>query len=115
MYQNDTFKYIRCLMMDEMADSRFVQTLGRSPKILVLDFLLDNDQLDYCKADIAEQTGLSRATLDRYWDELVKSKIIVESRQIGRARLFKLNKALPLVQKLLKIDILLNKKIEIIA
>ncbi len=101
--------------MEEMAISNFIQTLGRSPKILVLDFLLDNDQLDYCKADIAEQAGLSRATLDRYWDELVKSRIILKSRQIGRAQLYVLNKKLPLVQKLLELDNFLNKKLEVVV
>jgi DNA-binding transcriptional ArsR family regulator len=103
------------LYKEEVAISNFIQTFGNSPKVLVLDFLLDNDQLDYCKSDIAEQTGLSRATLDRYWDELVKSRIILKSRQIGRARLFKLNKKLPLVQKLLELDNFLNKKQEVVV
>lgn len=97
-------------MIDEMQKSNFVATFGSSPKVLVLDFLLDNNLLDYCKADIAEQTSISRATLDRFWEELVKAKIIVPSRNIGRARLYRLNKTLPLVQKLTELDIFLNRQ-----
>ena len=96
-----------------MRDSKFVKTFGKSPRILVLDFLLDNFLIDFCKSDIAEQTGISRATLDVFWEDLVKQKIIVHSRDIGRARLYKLNKSLPIVQKLLELDNVLNKKVEI--
>ena len=44
--------------------SFFRKTFGESPKIKVLDFLLDNRTLDWCKSDIAEQSGISRASLD---------------------------------------------------
>ncbi len=87
-----------------MEDSIFVKTFGASPKVKVLNFLLDNDMLDWCKADMAEQTGISRATLNKFFDELVKSEIIVKSRDIGRARLYKLNKKLTLVRKLIELD-----------
>jgi len=98
-----------------MQNSNFVKTFGGSPKILVLDFLLDNDLLDYCKSDIAEQTGISRATLDRFWGELIKQKIIIKSRNIGRAQLYKLNKKVPLVQKLIEFDNFLNKKVKVVV
>ncbi len=93
-----------------MQKTKFVRTFGSSPRILVLDFLLDNDKLDYCKSDIAEQTGISRATLDGFWNELVKSRIIIKNRNIGRAQLYKLNKSLQLVQKLIELDNFLNNE-----
>lgn len=96
--------------MEFMQKSAFVKTFGESPKIKVLDFLLDNRILDWSKSDMAEQTGISRATLDRFFDDLVKQKIIIKTRNIGRAELYKLNKNLPLIQKLIELDILLTKQ-----
>ncbi|NQV09184.1 hypothetical protein HQ529_05010 [Candidatus Woesearchaeota archaeon] len=84
-----------------------VSTFGRSPRVLVLDFLLNNSTIDYCKSDIAARTGISRATLELFWNELIKTNIITRTRKIGRAEMYKLNKELPLVQKLMKLT---NKK-----
>jgi len=104
-----------------MKNSIFIQTFGDTPKIRVLDFLLDNDIFDYSKSDIAKYTEISRATLDTFWNSLLKSKIIKENRRIGRAVLFKLNTENLLVQKLLDLDNFLTlkqipeKEMEIIA
>lgn len=87
-----------------MRDSIFIQTFGNTPKIRVLDFLLENNIFDYSKSDIAKHSKISRATLDTFWDSLVKSKIIVKNRTIGRAVLFKLNTKNPLVRKLIEVD-----------
>lgn len=93
--------------MDDMK-SAFMQAFGDSPKIKILDFLLDNRTLDWCKSDMAEQSGISRATLDTFFNQLVKDKIIVKSRTIGRATLYKLNRQNLLVQKLIELDYSLN-------
>lgn len=95
--------------MELMKESIFVRTFGNTPKVKVLDFLLDNDLLDWSKSDMAEATGISRATLNTFFDQLVKDKIIIKSRVIGRATLHKLNKNLPLVQKLIEMDNSLSK------
>ena len=87
-----------------MGDSAFVKTFGRTPKIILLDFLLDNDIFDYSKSEIAQHTGISRVTLDRYWGSFIRDKILVQSREIGRATMFKLNKQSLIVQKLIELD-----------
>lgn len=93
-----------------MDNSAFVKTFGNTPKVKVLDFFLENDVFDYSKSDVAEQTGISRATLDGFWDSLVKSRIIIESRRIGRAVLYRLNTQLPLVKRLIELDNFLTKQ-----
>lgn len=93
-----------------MEESIFVKTFGRTPKIILLDFLLDNDIFDYSKSEIAQHTGISRVTLDRYWDPLIKDKILIKSREIGRATLFKLNKQNIIVKKLIELDNFLTKQ-----
>lgn len=97
-----------------MHKSAFVKVFGENPKIKVLDFLLDNRALDWSKSDMAEQTGISRSTLDRFFGDLVKDEVIIKNRSIGRATLYKLNTNLPLIKKLIELDIYLSKKVGVV-
>jgi len=102
----------------------FREALGNSPVIRVLDFLIEGRGLDYSLTDIAENANIGWTTLHRIWDKLVQLNIVVPTREIGRAKLFKLNEENPAVEKLIKLyDTLLyletekyfTKKIEAIV
>ena len=102
--------------------SLFIEFMGDSPMIKVLDYLLTERDLDFCITDMAENAGIGRATLYRLWDDLIKNQIIVHTRDIGKAKLFKLNKENPKIKKLIEISDMLaledlkkraGKKIEI--
>jgi len=69
----------------------FRQLLGDTPKIRVLEYLLEGRELDHSLGDIAEGAGINRVTLFRLWPEIEKSKLVVHTRNIGNAKLFKLN------------------------
>src|SRR3990167_11435139 len=81
----------------------FRETLGDSPIIRVLDFLLDGRGLDYSLSDIAENSNIGWTTLHRIWDKMLKSGIVKPTREIGRAKLFKLNEENPAVKDLIKL------------
>ena len=53
---------------------------------------------------MAKNAGIGRTTLYRIWDDLVKNKIIVPTRIIGKAKLYKLNKDNFKIKKLIEID-----------
>jgi len=105
--------------------SLFIDVMGDSPTIRVLDYLLTERTLDFSITDMAENSRIGRATLYRIWDGLTKNKIIVHTRDIGRAKLFKLNIENPVVKKLIEIDDMLmikelkkhseKKKVKIVA
>jgi len=84
--------------------SLFIEFMGDSPKIRILDYLLTERDLDFSITDIAENAGIGRSTLYRVFDNLIKNKIIIHTRDIGRAKLFKLNKESPKIKKLIEID-----------
>lgn len=108
-----------------MEKSLFIEFMGDSPTIRVLDYLLTERELDFSITDIAENAGIGRATLYRIWDKLIQHKIIMHTRDIGRAKLFKLNKENPKIKKLIEIDDMLmldelkkrseNQKVKVIA
>ena len=87
----------------------------------VLDYLITERELDFSITDMAENAGIGRATLYRVWDDLIKNKIIIHTRDIGKAKLFKLNTANTKIKKLIEVYDLLtleelkkhSKKIEL--
>ena len=84
--------------------SLFIEFMGDSPVARVLDYLLTERDLDFSITDMAENAGIGRSTLYRVFDNLIKNKIIIHTRDIGRAKLFKLNKDNPKIKKLMEID-----------
>jgi len=91
----------------------FIEALGDSPVIRVLDFLIEGRGLDYSLSDIAENANIGWTTLHRIWDNLLRLKIVVPTREIGRAKLFKLNEETPAVKELIKVyDTLLYQETE---
>ena len=78
--------------------------MGDSPTIRVLDYLLTERDLDFSITDMAKNAGIGRSTLYRLWDDLIKNKIIIPTRIIGKAKLYKLNKNNVKIKKLIEID-----------
>ena len=71
--------------------SVFMHFFGNLIKIKILKFLIEGRELDYSISDIAEGAGIGRTTLFRIWDDFVKLGIVKHARDIGNAKLFKLN------------------------
>ena len=75
--------------------SLFIDFMGDSPTVRVLDYLMTERDLDFSISDMARNIKIGRTTLYRIWDELLKNKIILPTRVIGMSRLYKLNKENP--------------------
>ncbi|MBU0627605.1 MAG: hypothetical protein KKC75_00305 [Nanoarchaeota archaeon] len=91
----------------------FREALGDSPVIRVLDFLIEGRGLDYSLTDIAENSNIGWTTLHRIWDKLLKLNMVVPTREIGRAKLFKLNEENSAIKELIKVyDTLLYQETE---
>ncbi len=86
-----------------MEKSLFIEFMGDSPTIRVMDYLFTMGELDFSITDMAENAGIGRATLYRIWGNLIKNAIIVHTRDIGKAKLFKLNTENPKIKKLIEI------------
>lgn len=101
----------------------FKQAFGNSPVIRVLDFLIEGRNLDYSLTDIAENANIGWTTLHRMWDNLVKLNIVRHTRNIGKAKLFRLNTENIAVKRLIRVydallvqetEKVLKKKVEVI-
>lgn len=102
----------RCMRMatkiakDEIAEANppTLQKLFKDSSIAkLLDFLTLYKDFDYSKTEISNNSGVSWKTLYRLWPLLEKYNLIVKTRQIGRATLYKLNTENPIAQALNKV------------
>src|SRR3989344_6748490 len=84
----------------EATESSFTRTFVSSPYLKVLGFFLTFDRFDYSKSQVAAEVSISRITIEKIWKDLVARGMIVRSREIGRAELYRLNSESPLVKAL---------------
>jgi hypothetical protein len=92
-------------MTDPLGPSLFIEAFGiKNPTLRVLDFFIDNEGFDYSKTEVMEGTDLSRATLFNVWPKLEALELLIATRTVGRAKMYKLNKKNPVVKKLMELD-----------
>ena len=94
--------------MEEKTSFRLV--FGDAPVIKVLDFLIDNQEFDYSLTDIAKGAEIAWSTLHECWPDLVQIGIVIKTRKIGRAELYKLDTTNPLVKKLVELDLFISQQ-----
>ena len=84
--------------------SVFIEFMGDSPTVRILDYLLTERDMDFSISDMARNAGVGRTTLYRIWGDLINNNIIVPTRTVGKAKLYKLNRDNIKIQKLIEID-----------
>ena len=94
--------------MKEANISPFVETLGKAPLVKVIDFFLTYPSFDYTKSFVAKEAGISRITIEKIWKGLIKTGFIIQTRSMGNAEYFQLNRANPRVKVLMKTAIALS-------
>mgnify|MGYP001608267099 FL=1 len=88
----------------------FVEVFGTSPLIRVLDFLITYREFDYSLTDISKETEVGWNTLHSFFFKLVDKGIVKETRQVGRAKLYKLDIENAIAKKLIEINNVVTSK-----
>ena len=83
----------------ENEKSAFLEVFGDSPVLKVLDFLVVNEDFDYSMTDIANLSEVGYSTLKLFWNNLEESNIVKQTRIVGKAKMYRLNFANPIVKK----------------
>ncbi len=71
-------------------ESIFLEHVGDNPRMRVMQYLIEGRDFDYTLTDLL-QAGVSWGTLNVLVPHLVKLGIVVKTRKIGRATLYKIN------------------------
>ncbi len=84
--------------------SFFLEQLGDTPKLRVLDFLIGNHFFDFPMTEIARESNVSYNSIVTFFDNFIKSGIVVKTRKVGKSDYYKLNLENPFVVKLIQLD-----------
>lgn len=93
--------------MNEQMNERksfFLQYMGDTPRIRILDFLMDNFNHDFSLPQIAKGSNVAYTTLMGIFPQLERLGMVIETRKIGKSRLYKINKYNPAVKVLFVVD-----------
>lgn len=101
-HPSEKFKYFSCFQLVMEEKSLFIEILGDYPLIRVLNFLLIFREFDYSLTEIAEEAGVAWSTLHTVWPKLEQLGFVKQTREIGNAKLYKLNTENPLVQDFIR-------------
>lgn len=69
----------------------FLEIVGDTPTMRILQYLIEGRKFDYTFTDLAKNSGVSWATLYTIFPRLLKYGIVKKIREIGRAKLYKIN------------------------
>ncbi len=69
----------------------FLQEEGDTPKNRIWSFLIVHSEYDYSMRDIARYSKVGYTTLKAVWKDLKRKKIVLETRTVGRAKMYRLN------------------------
>lgn len=84
--------------------SLLIKVLGRSPKMKILDYLLDFPTNDFTKKEIIETLGMSKQTFYKYFGDLEEVGIVKVNRTVGKAKLYKVNRENTIVRDLVNME-----------
>ena len=90
--------------------SFFLMQFGDTPQLRVIDFLIENHFFDYPITEIARESNVSYNSIKVFFNQFIKSGIVVKTRRIGKSDYYKLNLENEFVKNLVKLDWMLVKK-----
>lgn len=84
--------------MEEEPQSAFLKIEGNTPKNKVWDFLIVHSEYDYSMKDIAKFSKVSYTALKKLWKEFKDRGIVKQTRTVGKAKMYTLNRDSALVE-----------------
>jgi hypothetical protein len=87
----------------------FLETLGDTPQLRVMDFLIGNFFFDFPMTEIARSANVSYNSLKIFFNEFIDKGILIKTRRIGKSDYFKLNTDNSFVKNLMQLDWNLTK------
>lgn len=90
--------------------SLFLEYLGDTPQLRVLDFFIDNHFFDFPLTEISRGSNVSYNSLMSFFAEWVEKGIVLKTRRIGKSDYYKINMAHSFVTNIVKLDWSLTKK-----
>lgn len=91
--------YILVIIYIFRMTSIFLKMEGNTVRNRIWNFLIVHSEFDYSMKDISKFSEVSYTALKEMWKEFIKRDIVIHTRNVGKARMYKLNRENPQVEK----------------
>ena len=88
--------------MKRKSDSRYLEVFGNYPINRVLDFLFIQKN-DLAMSDIARLSGVGYSTLKLFWPRLEANGLVLNTRKVGKAKMYVVNRENEVVKSIMRI------------
>ncbi|MBU1203966.1 MAG: hypothetical protein KKG60_02770, partial [Nanoarchaeota archaeon] len=89
--------------MEKNEKSIFLNVVGNSPTMRILQYLIEGRHFDYTLTDLANNAGVSWGTLHTIFPKLIKYGIVLKVREVGIAKLYKINQSNEVAKRLIRL------------
>ncbi len=90
--------------------SFFLLQFGDTPQLRVLDFLIENHFFDFPMTEIARESNVSYNSIVTFFEDFIKSGILVKTRKVGKSDYYKMNMENSFVLDLIRLNWKLIKR-----
>ncbi len=90
--------------------SSFLEYIGDTPQLRILDFFIGNYFFDFPLTEIARESEVSYNSLKSVLPKFLEREILIKSRRVGKSDYYKLNMENRFVKNIIKIAWQLTKK-----
>ncbi|MEX2192436.1 MAG: hypothetical protein WD717_03535 [Nitrosarchaeum sp.] len=90
--------------MYQESQSLITKVLGYSPKMKILDYLLDFPTNDFTKKEIIDALRMSKQTFYKYFDDLEEVGIVKVNRTIGKTKLYIVDRGSLIVKDIINME-----------
>ena len=90
--------------------SIFLEYMGDTPQLRVLDFLIDNHFFDFPLTEISRGSNVSYNSLVSFFPKWITKDIVIKTRRIGKSDYYQINIKNSFVSNIMKLDWSLTKK-----
>ena len=91
-------------------ESLFLKSEGDNPKNRIWDFLITYQEYDHSMKDIAKQSKVAYSTLKLLWPYFEDNGIAIQTRNVGKAKMYKLNMKNPITKAFINYYYVIVKK-----
>ena len=87
-----------------MHNTIFRETLGDSPQVKVLDFLIENERCGWTLIEIKDETKTGYATLKYLLPKMLKKNLVIIEKKVGKSNLYRINLENKAIKHLIAFD-----------
>ncbi len=77
----------------------FIKIEGDNVKNRIWSFLIVHSEFDYSMKEIADNSEVSYSALKLIWKDFVNRNIVIQTREVGNSKMYRLNRDNPQVEK----------------